>query len=228
MSLKSGCSRFAVTEVATGGRPCAQNWRSATLRLHGLGHPSAPKGVPERGASLVELMIYLAVMAIVGVPVVMVTISLSRASAEGDMTTVIQERNRSAIQRIVSEYQESLKGTTTISPDGKSLQFTSNGGFNGTTAIAGPVIRYEIRLDAKETANGKDDNGNGLSDEGTLVRIDRSTGQEVVLTNTVKTSDSSFAVNGQGATINLTTFGTTAKAKQETAITRSISLVPRN
>jgi type II secretory pathway pseudopilin PulG len=225
MSLESGCN---VTGVATGIRWGAKNWRSATLWSPRLGHRRAGRRVLERGATLVELMIYLAVMAIVGVPVVMVTVSLSRASAEGDMTTVIQERNRSAIQRIVSEYQESLKGTTTIAPDGMSLQFTSNGGFNGTTAIAGPVIRYEIRIDAKETVNGKDDNGNGLSDEGTLVRIDKSSGQEVVLTNTVKTSASSFAANGQGATINLTTFGTTAKAKEETAITRSISLVPRN
>ena len=189
---------------------------------------SATRRALERGASLIELMIYLTVMAIVGIPIVMVTMNVSRASAEGDMLSRIQERNRAAIQRILSEYQEALSGTTTISADGKSLQFTSNGGFDGAGVIAGPVIRYEIRMDPGESANGVDDDNDGLIDEGSLVRVDQALGQGLILTSALKTSDSSFTLTGSGAAFTLTTFGRTQGAKAETAIQRSITIIPRN
>ncbi|MGH9362964.1 MAG: prepilin-type N-terminal cleavage/methylation domain-containing protein, partial [Thermoanaerobaculia bacterium] len=76
----------------------------------------------ERGVSLLELMIYIAVMAILGIPLSMVTVSVSRSSAEGDMLSKILERNRSGLQRVVSEYRESLGGTTVIAAGGKTLQ----------------------------------------------------------------------------------------------------------
>ncbi len=193
-----------------------------------MGQRPVSRLAAERGVSLIELMIYIAVLAIVGVPIVMVTLSLSRASAEGDMISKIQERNRSVIQRIISEYQESLKGTTVVSADGKTLQFTSNGGFDGASATAGPVIRFEIRIDPEESANGVDDNGNGLVDEGTLVRVDQTLGQELVLTDSVKASDSSFTRTGEGITVTIITFGRTHKAKEETAIRRSMTIFPRN
>src|SRR5262245_28499100 len=182
----------------------------------------------QRGVSLIELMIYLTVMAILGVPLAMVTISVSRSSAEGDLLTRILERNRSALNRIVSEYRLALSNTTSVTNNGKTLQFTSNGGFNGTGAVAGPVIRYEIRTDPKETVNGKDDNKNGIADESILVRVNQSTGQEIILAAGLKSADCLFTAVGTGITINLTTEGIANGAKAASEAQRAVTVYPRN
>ena len=87
---------------------------------------------------------------------------------------------------------ELASGQPTFSNGGKTLQFTSTNGFDGTAPVAGPVIRYEIRLAPGESLNGLDDNGNGLIDESILVRVNTSIGEEVVLSSGINTSSSSF------------------------------------
>jgi type II secretory pathway pseudopilin PulG len=182
----------------------------------------------QRGVSLLEVMIYLAVMAILGVPLAMVTVSVSRSSAEGDLLTRILERNRSALNRIVSEYRLSLSGTTSVTNSGKTLQFTSNGGFNGTGAVAGPIIRYEIRTDPKETINGKDDNGNGIADESILVRVNQTTGEQITLAAGLKTDSCSFTQVGKGITIGMSTEGIAHGAKVVSEAQRTVTIYPRN
>jgi len=182
----------------------------------------------QRGVSLIEVMIYLTVMAILGIPLAMVTVSVSRSSAEGDLLTRILERNRSALNRIVSEYRLSLKGTTSVTNSGKTLQFTSNGGFNGTGPVAGPILRYEIRPDPKDSANGKDDNGNGIADESILVRVNQATGEQVILAAGLKTANCSFAQVGNGITISMTTEGIAHGAKQVSEAQRAVTVYPRN
>jgi type II secretory pathway pseudopilin PulG len=189
-------------------------------------HPGETDG--RRGVSLLEVMIYVTVMAILGIPLAMVTVSVSRSSAEGDMLSKILERNRSSLQRIISEYRNSLRGTTAVSNGGKTLQFTTTGGFNGTAPVAGPIIRYEIRLAPGETVNGLDDNRNGLIDESILVRVNPSINEEVVLSSGLNTAGSSFAAAGAGVTINLTTSGHTSGATATTDAQRSITVYPRN
>jgi type II secretory pathway pseudopilin PulG len=180
-----------------------------------------------RGFSLVELMIYIAVMAILGVPLAMVTVSVSRSAAEGDALSKILERNRSALQRIISEYRNSLSGTTTVLNGGKALQFTTTNGFDGAAPVAGPVIRYEIRLAAGEVLNGLDDNGNGLIDESILVRVNVTINEEVVISSGLNAS-SSFVAAGSGVTINLTTTGRMGGVTTTTDAQRSITIYPRN
>ena len=171
------------------------------------GHRSADKRCPQAGFSIPELTIYVALMAVIGIPLSLVNLSATRASAEGVMLSKLQERGRSQLFRIVGEYQVSLAGTTTIAPDGKSVSFTSNGGFDGASAATGDVISYEIRLDAGEIANNADDNGNGLIDEAILVRVNQTAGTQVVLSNSLSYQDSSFVQNGSGITVTLATFG---------------------
>jgi hypothetical protein len=173
-------------------------------------------------------MIYITVMAILGVPLAMVTVSVSRSSAEGDMLSKILERNRSSLQRIISEYRNSLSGTTVVSNGGKTLQFTTTGGFNGTAPVAGPIIRYEIRLAPGEAVNGVDDNRNGLIDESILVRVNPSINEEVVLSSGLNTAASSFVAAATGVTVNLTTSGHTSGATATTDAQRSITVYPRN
>jgi type II secretory pathway pseudopilin PulG len=180
------------------------------------------------GFTLLEVMIYIGVMMVIGTPLVMVTLSVSRASAEGDVLSKILERNRSALQRILGEYEVSLSGTTVISAGGKVLQFTSNGGFNGTAPVPGAVLRYEIRLATGETANGVDDNHNGLIDEGALVRMNLSTGEETIITGIVDTAASSFVATGNGITVNMATFGRTAGTTAVCDARCSVTMFPRN
>ena len=182
----------------------------------------------QEGFSLLEIVFYVTILGILGFPIVTVLLQVSRSSAEGDLFSRIIERNRSMIHRIAGEYRNSLRGTTSIPPDGKSLQFTTNAGCDGTGPLAGPVVRYEIRLAPGEVANGADDNGNGLADEGALVRVDPTTGEEVVLLGGLDTALSSFGANGGGVVISLATYGKTRGAQNLTEVRRSITVYPRS
>ena len=172
-----------------------------------------------------ELLIYVTLASILGTPMVMIAVAVSRASAEGDMVSRILERNRVAIQRMTSELRDSLPGTTVISNGGKCIQFTSKGGFDGNGAVPGPVVRYEFRLAAGEVDNGKDDNGDGLIDEGTLVRL--AGGLEAVITNTIRYSTSSFQADGTGVEITVTTTGRARGAPVPSDISSVTAVFPK-
>lgn len=190
-----------------------------------MGHRQAGRRV--KGFCFIEIMVYIALMVIIGIPLTMVALAGSRSSVEGDMLSKILERNRSVLQRIHTEYRGSLAGTTVVSDDGRILGFISNGGFDGTGAVAGPPIRYVIRLAPGEYANGVDDNKNGLADEGVLMRTDKAAGQGIVLTNSLDTAGSRFRLNGTGVTITLTTFGRSASG-EVSRFRRTMTIYPRN
>jgi type II secretory pathway pseudopilin PulG len=180
------------------------------------------------GFTLLELSIYMAVMAIAGIPLIAVSLTASRSSATGIALSKIQERNRILLQRIDTEFETSLAGTATVGVGGKSLRFTTNGGFDGTGAASGPVIRFEIRLAAAELANGKDDNGNGLIDEAVLVRVDESTGIEVVLTNDMSYPDSSFALSGDKVTVTFANFFYSVAEAAVNTVKSTVTALPLN
>jgi hypothetical protein len=182
----------------------------------------------ERGFSLLEAMFYITLLLILGVPLMMVILTISRSSAEGDMFSKITERNRSMLNRIASEYRNSLRSATVVSPDGKVLEFTANDGCDGVGPVAGPIIRYEIRLHPTEAANGLDDNRNGLVDESILVRVNQTTGEEVVLLSGLNTGSSSFADVGSGVNITLTTSGQTHHSTQIMNVQRSVTVYARS
>ena len=181
-----------------------------------------------RGFTLIELAVYLNLAVLLGVPLIMITLTSSRSSTEGSYLMKIQERNRSVVDRIVEEYRLAKKSTTTISNGGLTLRFTSDGGFNGTTTIAGPIIRYEIQMGTGETKNLKDDNNNGLIDEGKVVRINETTGQQITLSDGINTQTSYFAANGTGIQLNLTTFGHVPTTSLSSEVERSVSIYPQN
>lgn len=189
-----------------------------------------PRKAGERGVTLIELMIYLAVLAILGAPLLMVTLSMSRASAEGDVTSLILERNRSALERIAGEVRESLASTISASADGWSLQFTPTIGFDGAAPIAGTAVLYEIRVNTGETANGVDDDGDGLIDESSLFRI--SGGEEVMLTNALNASGSSFSsALSSGVTVVTISLVTSGRARGDSGpfdVARTLTVAPRN
>jgi type II secretory pathway pseudopilin PulG len=170
----------------------------------------------ERGATLVEASVYIAVLAIIGIPLTMVTLTVSRASAQGTVISKIQERNRVVIQRLIEDYRPSLAGTTTIAPDGKVLRFSAFGGFQGDEALPGAWIRYEIRPDPEGTA-----------DEAILVRVNETTGEEIILTNSLRLG-STFTPSGSGVIVDFTTFGYSQGSSLVTDVRRNITIQPHN
>jgi hypothetical protein len=180
------------------------------------------------GFTILEAVFYFTLLLILGIPLIAVTMTLSRSSAEGDMFSRILERNRSMLYRIAAEYRNSLRATTIVSPDGKSLEFTSNDGCDGTGPVDGAVIRYEIRLHPTETANGADDNHNGLIDESILVRVNQTKGEEVVLLSGLDTGTSSFAGVAGGVNITLTTSGLANRTGPVMNVQRSLTVYARS
>jgi hypothetical protein len=171
----------------------------------------------ERGATLVEASIYLAVIAVISIPFITVTLTVSRASAEGTLIASIQERNRVVVERIIEDYRPSLAGTTSISADGKVLRFTSFGGFQGNAALPGAWIRYEIRRDASDAAG----------DGAILARINEATGEEIVLTNSLRV-ESTFTPSGSGVTLEFTTFGYSQGTDLVSDVKRTMTIQPQN
>jgi len=141
-------------------------------------------------------MIYVAVLVVLGSPITMLALTTSRAAAEGDMLSedpgaqpLLPGQDGLRVPRID-------RRTATVTGLGKILQFTGTAGFDGANIVTGHVIRYEIQA-------------GGIGQMGNLVRIDATTGQQVVLTNTINVARSSFTMTGSGVTIALTTTGAT-------------------
>jgi hypothetical protein len=141
------------------------------------------------------------------VPIFISTLTMTRAAAESDLIAVISERNRTMVGRIQMDYNDSITGTSTISNGDLTLTFTLAGTFNGAGPDAGAVIRYSIEDATDDPDNGKDDNGNGVSDEKILVRSNQTTGEQVTVGAFIRDDASGFVANGDGITFTITTMG---------------------
>jgi type II secretory pathway pseudopilin PulG len=162
------------------------------------------------------VVIYRAVMALIGILLVLVTLTVSRSSAEGATIARVQERNRSAFQRLIDDYRPSLSGTTAVSGSGKILQFAAYGGFDGAVPIAGATLRFELRSGVPNLGRGT-----------VLVRVNQSTGEEVMLADGF-TDDSSFTASGNGVTVDFTTSGQTPGGGSVNTVRRTMTLHPKN
>jgi type II secretory pathway pseudopilin PulG len=180
------------------------------------------------GFTLLEVAIYFAVLSVIGVPLLLTALTVTRSTEEGNMLAKILERNRSALHRIGEDFRRSLTGTTSVTNSGKTLTFTLPGGFNGTGASAGNVISYRIQDDSSDLENGTDDNGNGIADEKILLRVNVSTNESVQIGAYLFDNESGFVVDGNGVVATITTFGWTPGSPVQSKITQSITLFPRN
>jgi hypothetical protein len=168
------------------------------------------------------------VLGTIGVPIIMIAISVTRSAEEGNLFGKILERNRTAMHRIAGDFRRCLSGTCTVTNSGKTLSFTLPSGFDGTGPISGDAVQFEIRPDPSDPANLADDNRNGVIDESVLVRVNSTSGEEVTIAPYLDTSSSGFAITGDGVTVTLTTIGWTAKSSYKTMMTQTVALYPRN
>jgi hypothetical protein len=210
-----------------GGRQEGRRSERQKLVLNSYPMACRPR-LRREGLTLIEAIVYLALTITLTVPLIVVTQGIFRSSSEGSTLVRVMERNRSAFNRLVDEFRYSISGTAVISGGGKVLQFTKQKGYDGAGPIPGSTISYEIRLGAKETLNGKDDDADGLIDEGSLVRVDKTLNKETVLMETLDCAGSSFAANGTKISIILTSAGAVKGKNSTGSVQLSATVIPMN
>jgi hypothetical protein len=186
------------------------------------------KGMEDRraGLSLIEVTLYTTLLALVGAPLVTMALASARATTENDVFNKVEERNRTALYRVERELRRGLSGTAVVSDFGRTLAFTSAAGFDGTASIPGPQVTFRFVIANGETANGLDDNGNGVADEGQLERSD-TTGASHIVCGDIDLASSGFAMNGLGVTITAATFGS-LRGADTFSLAKTMTVYPRN
>lgn len=119
----------------------------------------------QAGVTLLELVVYTGLIAVIGGPLVSVVLVSSRGVAEHGTMHQVAERNLVSIYRLTQEVRTALNGSVNVTNAGKTLTFTLPDSYDGVAVVPGDTIRYDLQLANDELANAADDNGNGLIDE---------------------------------------------------------------
>lgn len=195
--------------------------------LAGISHP--PRRCERRsGLTLIEILIYTVILVILTIPLVSVVLVATRAMAESDVINRLTERNRVILFRVAQDVRESMVGTPAIGGGGSTLTITLAAGVDATGVVPGHTIRYELVPEKGEAVNGGDDDGDGLADEGDLLRRDLTDGTLVPIASEISLADSSFTLNGTAVTVQISNFGRLRKAEDTFQVTRSVTANPRN
>jgi hypothetical protein len=193
--------------------------RGATLGGRGLKRQS--------GLTLLETAVFTALAVVIGAPIASMVLTTQSFVAELDATTRVSERNRTALYRLDQEIRQAVSSSLTVSA-ASTLQLTLATGYDGTDVVTGDSIEYSLELDPGESANGADDNGDGLVDEGQLVRRNLTTAESSTLCGGINLSASSFVLNGTGVTVNLTHTASMRKSDSTFDHSGSIHAYPDN
>lgn len=171
---------------------------------------------------------YTGILFLLGIPLVSAVMVSTRSMTESDVFNRLAERNRVVLYRVARDVRKSIVTSTVIGGGGTTLSFTQVAGVDATGMLPGENIRYELLPAAGETVNGIDDDGDGLVDEGSLVRRNLTTGEVVTITAEVNVVGSSFALNGSTVTATIATFGRLRNAGDVYEVSRSVNVNPRN
>ncbi len=180
------------------------------------------------GLTLLEVLVYTGLMVVIGGPLISVVLVSSRGVAENSTMHQVAERNLISLYRVTQEVRIGLSNSVVVGNGGKSLTFTRPDSFDGTNIVPGPSIRYEFLLSPDELANAADDNGNGLVDEGRLLRTNLTTGEVVSLCENLDPAQSIFTWDTATVTMTVANIGRLSSANSFFGITRSLAMVPRN
>jgi hypothetical protein len=177
---------------------------------------------------MLELIVYVGLIAVVGGPLVSVVLISSRGVAEHSTMHQVEERNLVSIYRLTQEVRTALNTSVIVLNGGKTLTFTLPDSFDGVAVVPGDTIRYDLQLSPEELANAADDNGNGLVDEGRVLRTNVTTGEIVALCENLDPSQSLFSWDGTTVTLTIANVGSLSSINTVFGITRSLAMVPRN
>jgi type II secretory pathway pseudopilin PulG len=178
-----------------------------------------------QGFTLLEVATYTAVLSILGVPLVAIVLTATRANAENDVMSKVEERNRTALFRVESVVRKAIAGSAVVTDGGKTLQITAAAGFDGEKLKPGLPVGFTFRLAAGESLNGVDDNRSGIADEGELVWS--SGAGEVVVCGDIDLDASDFALSGTGVKITVANHDALGK-NGVFSLTKTMTVFPRN
>ena len=146
-----------------------------------------------RGLTLVEALIGVAILGLVAGGVYGVLAAGVDTYGTGMTATDLQSRATDVLDRIVEEF--STSGKDVIHPDAEppyptpTLTFQRNAGFASGAVVWDPATQVEFTLTDTEQGDGKDNDGNGLVDEGLVVltrRVGEPDQERVVMTRWVR------------------------------------------
>ena len=182
----------------------------------------------QAGMTLLEAMVCTGIVVVLAGPLISVVLVSSRSTAESASLNQISERNRISLYRVAQETRTAIGSTIVITNSGATLAFSLSASYDGSSVVAGDSILYNLGLATGETSNSVDDNGNGLVDEGRLIRVNASTSETTTICENIDLSSSSFVWDSTTLTINLTTAGQIITDNSTFSNTKSVSVVPRN
>ncbi len=163
------------------------------------------KRTGEAGLTLIEIAVASAIFGLVMGMVFWVILAGQRQVEADAPRAEIQNRARGILDRIAGDLRKAGLGTLTPpNPvDSSSISFQVVGGYDPdseTVTYDPKVIQYRFEPSATDPVNGADDDGDGLVDEGKLVR--QATGEpQADLTEWV--ADGDFRVTLQGRTLQI-------------------------
>ena len=125
----------------------------------------------EAGFSVIEVTVVLAVLSAVAMSMTISLLNSQRSFDEQFRESTLRDASR----RVMDRVSELLPGAdpATVTPavleNSTSISFQPVTGFDGTKYLHGPRVTFLHQLAEGEARNGRDDNGDGRIDEGSLV-----------------------------------------------------------
>ncbi len=200
-----------------------------TMTFHSRKNIPALSGAPSpSGFTLLEVMIYLMIIGILIMPIISLVLTSSRFVQELDSSGKIMERNRSVLHRVETELREAIRTSIVISNPERRIIFRQASGYDGNAIVPGDEIAFRFRITDDEIWNGKDDNGNGIIDDGILIRRNRTTGEQLILCSGIDMQNSGFVLNGDAVTVTLSNTGFISRGNTTWTVTSSLDVYPYN
>ncbi len=128
------------------------------------------------GCTLLEMMVGLTLLTVLLGIVIMTMQRGSAAYRRSASNSSLDAKVNRALSRLARELVDA--GGASFAPDptpplgSATLDFQRPVAWAGGAIVWGPTVRFVMELAPGEIDNGVDDNGNGLIDEGVLVRIE--------------------------------------------------------
>jgi type II secretory pathway pseudopilin PulG len=146
---------------------------------------SAERRKPSRrktaGFTLLELVIAVLLFFILGSLIIWVSLTGQNLAREEALIFDSRSTLHRLSQLIARDLRESSREKITLYGNGVQYSLIEGVSTSGQVQWSGPITIYYSGLAIGETANGSDDNGDGLVDEFVLMRYDGGSGKSVPL-----------------------------------------------
>jgi len=179
------------------------------------------------GSTLLEAVFYLVLLIIVAGPLMAISLTSQRSVADGIQMTAVAERNWVALNLLASDLQKAVSGSIKVSDSGQSLLLTPAVGLNGADLVPGNPVEFQFRSSQKLLAVDDSDSGGGAIYACSLIRVDKTSGSEQILSGYLATG-SSFYSDGDTVIVKVVTAARTNQKNGYFRITRSLVVKPRN